>query len=104
MISSVSHSTTECAVNIVDNLNFAQVLESHINHSISDFNTASTTGSFKTKALQPIDHITLSNRWNISKDCARQIIEKTMQRGVRKVLHPSLSRICLTNDRGLRYD
>ena len=49
LISSVSHSTTECAAKIVDDLNFAQVLESHVTCSISEFNTSSTTGSFKTK-------------------------------------------------------
>ena len=64
----------------------------------------SKTGSFKTKALQPIDHVTLSNCWNISKDLDIQTIDKTTHRGVRTVLHPSLSRIYPTNDRGLRYD
>ena len=50
MINSVSHSTTESYANIIDDLNFAQVLKSHVTHSLSEFNTASTTGSFKTKA------------------------------------------------------
>ena len=49
-IRSVSHSTTECTANIVDDLNFAQVLEYHVTCSLSEFNTASMTGSFKTKA------------------------------------------------------
>ena len=44
MISSVSHSTTECATNIFDDLNFAQVLESRVTRSLSEFNTLSTTG------------------------------------------------------------
>ena len=83
MTSSVSHSTTECATNIADDLNFLQVLEVHVTCSLSEFNTASTTGSFKTKDLQPIDHVTLSNRWNISKERSRQTIGKTTQRGVR---------------------
>ena len=104
MIRSVSHSTTECASNIVDDLNFEQVLESHVTYSLSEFNTASTTVSFKTKSRQPIDHVTLSNRWNISKDNARKTIDKTTQRGVRTVLHPSLSHRYPTNDRGMRYD
>ena len=89
MISSVSHSTTECAAKIVDDLNFAQVLESHVPRSLSDFNTAITAGSFNTKAQHPIDHVTLNNRWNISTDHARQIIDKTTQRGLRTFLHPS---------------
>ena len=44
MISSVSHSTTECTANIVDDFNFAQVLECHINRSLYEFNTSITTG------------------------------------------------------------
>ena len=72
--------------------------------SLSEFNTAITTGSFKTKSRQPIEHVTLANRWNISKDRARQKIDKTTQRGVRTVLHPYLSCRYPFNDKGLRYD
>ena len=50
MISSVSHSTTECAAKIIDYLNFVQLLESHVTCSLYEFNTAITTCSFKTKA------------------------------------------------------
>ena len=71
MVSSAYNSINECASKHFDDLNFAQVIESHVTCSLSEFNTASTTGSFKTKALQPIDHVTLSNRWNIPKDRAR---------------------------------
>ena len=81
-----------------------QVLESQVTRSLSEFNTAIKTGSFNTKSQQPIDHVTLSNQWNIYKDHAKQTIEKTMQRGVRIVLHPSLLRIYPTNDRTLIYD
>ena len=100
----MSHSTNKCTANIVDYLNFAQVLESHVTRSLYEFNTASSTGSFNTKDRQPIDHVTLFNKWNISKDRARQTIENTTQRGVSTVLHPYLSRRYPTNDRGLRYD
>ena len=104
MVISVSRSTTECAANIVDYLNSGQVLESHVTRSLSEFNTSSTTGSFKTKDWQTINYVTLDNRWNISKDHARQTIKKSTQRGVITVLHPYLSRRYSTNDRGLRYD
>ena len=77
MIISVSHSITECAANIADDLNFLQAIEYHVIRSLSKFNTLITTGSFNTKARQPVDYVTLSNRWNVSKDRARQIIEKT---------------------------
>ena len=66
MISSVSHSTTECSAKIVDDLNFSQVLEYHATRSLSEFNTSITTGSFKTNARQNIDYVTLANCWNIS--------------------------------------
>ena len=104
MISSVSHSTTECSAKIVDDLNFSQVLEYHATCSLSEFNTSITTGSFKTNARQNIDYVTLANCWNISQDCARLTIYKTTQRGVRTFLHPSLSHRYPTNNRGLRYD
>ena len=63
-----------------------------------------TIGSFKTKARQHIDYFTLTNRWNIYKDCDRQTIDKTTQRGVRTVLHPYLSRRYPTYVRGMIYD
>ena len=62
MISSVFNYTTECAANIVYDLNFTQVLEYHVTHSLFELNTAITTGSFKTKAQHPIDLVTLFNR------------------------------------------
>ena len=36
VIRTVSHSTTKCATNIVDDLNFSQVLESHVTHLLSE--------------------------------------------------------------------
>ena len=44
MISSVSNYNTECDTKIVDDLNFAQVLESHVTRSLSEFNTSITPG------------------------------------------------------------
>ena len=50
-----------------------------------------------------IDHITLSQKWGTSLEAAKRTIERTTQRGLRTVLHPSLSRRFRTNDRQLRY-
>ena len=50
-----------------------------------------------------VDHVTLANRWQISLEKARNTVERTTQRGVRTVLHPTLSRRFRTNDRMLRY-
>ena len=104
MIISVSHSITECAANIADDLNFLQAIEYHVIRSLSKFNTLITTGSFNKNSRQPIDYVTLANSWNIFQDRARQKIDKTTQRGVRTVLHLSISRRYPTNDRGFRYD
>jgi hypothetical protein len=45
----------------------------------------------------------LSRRWGIGLNQAKQTILKTTQRGIRSVLHPTLSRRFRTNDRMLRY-
>ena len=50
-----------------------------------------------------VDHITLANRWQISLEKAQNTVQRTTQRGVRTVLHPTLSRRFRTNDRMLRY-
>ncbi|MGL4350630.1 MAG: hypothetical protein ACRCT2_08740, partial [Plesiomonas shigelloides] len=45
----------------------------------------------------------LAKNWGISLERAEKTIKATTQRGVRTVLHPSLSRRFRTNDRQLRY-
>ena len=46
---------------------------------------------------------TLAKNWNIGISAAERTIENTAQRGLRTVLHPTLSRRFRTNDRQLRY-
>ena len=50
-----------------------------------------------------MDYITLAHRCQISLHKAKNTVERTMQRGVRTVLHPTLSRRFHTNDRMLHY-
>ena len=50
-----------------------------------------------------IDPKQLAQKWGIGLDAARRTINVTMQRGIRTVLHPSLSRRFRTNDRQMRY-
>ena len=57
---------------------------------------ATTTGS-------GIDAETLAKNWGIGIHTARRTLKVTTQRGVRSVLHPTLSRRFRTNDRQLRY-
>lgn len=50
-----------------------------------------------------VDAETLSRNWSIGIETARRTLGVTTQRGIRTVLHPSLSRRFRTNDRQLRY-
>jgi hypothetical protein len=45
----------------------------------------------------------LARNWSIDRQTAKRTIDVTTQRGVRTVLHPTLSRRFRTNDRQLRY-
>ena len=50
-----------------------------------------------------IGHELLADKWMVSPEVARRTLERTTQRGVRTISHPSLSRRFRTNDRQLRY-
>ena len=103
VINSMS-STTIDAVDMNDDYNFAHVLESHVNVSISEIASNSNANTLKYKSGQSVDHLTLANRWNIPVNCAKQTVTQTTQRGVRTCLIPSISRGFPTNDCMLRYD
>jgi hypothetical protein len=61
----------------------------------------STLKSIKPRyAIQPA---ILAKTWNIGLKVAQQTLDATLQRGVRTMLHPTLSRRFRTNDRQLRY-
>ena len=46
----------------------------------------------------------LSKKWLISTEAAIITVQHTTERGIRKILHPSLSRQFKINDRELRYN
>jgi len=50
-----------------------------------------------------IGHEMLADKWLVSPEVARHTLERTTQRGVRTISHPSLSCSFRTNDRQLRY-
>ena len=50
-----------------------------------------------------IGHELLADKWMVSPEVACRTLERTTQRGVRTISHPSLSRRFQTNDRQLRY-
>ena len=90
-----------------DNHHLVKALQSRVN--ISLIKTSSVTGCRRVQQVHTgprvggVDHITLTRRWKISLDKAKQTIQRTTQRGVRTVFHPTLSRRFRTNDRHLRY-
>jgi hypothetical protein len=54
-------------------------------------------------SCRAIGHKMLADKWLVSPEVARCTLERTTQRGVRTISHPSLSRRFQTNDRQLRY-
>ena len=57
----------------------------------------------RTSAGNQFDPDMLARNWGIDRATARRTIESTTQRGIRTLLHPTLSRRFRTNDRQLRY-
>ena len=71
---------------------------------LKDMESRVQISSVSTSVKKPrIDAATLAKKWGIGLEVAQNTIRKTTQRGVRTVLHPTLSRRFRTNDRQLRY-
>ncbi|KAI2500399.1 Reverse transcriptase (RNA-dependent DNA polymerase) [Fragilaria crotonensis] len=66
-----------------------------MNHSVGALRRVS--------AGNPFDPDVLVRNWGIDRATARRTVNVTTQRGIRTVLHPTLSRRFRTNDRQLRY-
>ena len=80
------------AVDVMDDDNYATVLESFVNTSslqATQIHTEKVTG---------LDHVVLAKKWDILLEKALNTICSTTQCGVCTVLHPSLSRQFKTND------
>ena len=92
IINSVSTSY-EDAIDFTDDNNFYDALKAKVN--------VARVGVSKGK--HAISHETLSKNWMVSPETAMRMVQRTTQRGIRTVLHPSLSRRFRTNDRALRY-
>jgi hypothetical protein len=50
-----------------------------------------------------VDAATLANNWGIGIEAAKRTRLVTTQRGIRRIIHPSLTKRYKTNDRQLRY-
>lgn len=66
-------------------------------------NSACRISSVNCKICQTMSPEKLANNWSIRLEAAKRTIEKTMQRGIRSVADPSISRRFRTNDGSLRY-
>ena len=83
IISAVSHTCIDVeAIDFTDDDNFGQALQSKV--------TVSRVGVGKNK--RSITAETLARKWLVSPEAAKRTVQQTTQRGVRTVLHPSLSR------------
>jgi hypothetical protein len=50
-----------------------------------------------------VDAVALANNWGIGIEAAKRTCLMTTQRGIRRIIHPSLNKWYNTNDRQLRY-
>ena len=94
MISSLSTEIKEPSLQEVED-DLGQVLQSN--------RVISGVGVSTTEPRRKLDPATLAAKWDIGLEKAQRTIEKTTQRGMRMVLHPSLSRRFRTNDRQMHY-
>lgn len=67
---------------------------------IANVNVSGVTSSDRRDG---VDAATLARNWGIGLHAAKKTLKVTTQRGVRTMVHPSLSRRFRTNDRQLRY-
>ena len=75
---------------------FASALSNHVCVQYSSTAVVSTS-----KKGNAVDAKTLAKCWNIGIEAVECTIECTTQRGVRSILHPTMSRRFRTNDRQL---
>ena len=102
------------AVNLDSDDNLAKALDANINVSHLrvvkprkaprvSAEVGSKLGNLQSVKGKPVNAELLAKRWGIDQRKALNTVRMTTQRGVRTVLHPSLSKRYPTNDRMLRY-
>ena len=90
----VLYSLAYDATDVMDHDNLVTALEAQIHISIM---------LIRTVRKLSIDPIVLAKRWGIIPEKAQKTIQATNQREIRTVLHPSLLRESITNNRSLWY-
>jgi hypothetical protein len=90
------------AVDITDDYNFANALESHVAVNISEM---VSSGSFATKRVGKgtIDPVQLAKRWGVSPEKAESTIKRTSQQSIKKNTSSDLVQRRRTNARAFRY-
>jgi hypothetical protein len=91
--------TTDLA-DLMHDCNFHHILTAHV--VVSSVNS-SLSGHKRSCKTAPIDFMTLAGRWMIAPDCPKKTVQRTMQRGVRTCLNPTLAQQLPINDRMLHY-
>jgi hypothetical protein len=94
------HSLTTDLADLMHDCNFPQVLTAHV--VISSINS-SLSGHVRLRKVAPIDFMTLTGRWIIAPDHAKETVQRTTQRGVRTCLNPMLAQQFPNHDRMLCY-
>jgi hypothetical protein len=83
----------------LDNSSLLQEMTSHVH--ISEVNISSITADMRDGG--GVDVATLANKFGIGIETANKTRLVTTQRGVERMIHPSISLRCRTDDRHLRY-
>ena len=85
-------------------INVAQLSQTPKDANVAEIQSSATRyGTIQSNKKKQVDGDNLARRWAIPSDNARATVKKTIQRGVRSTLHPTLSHRFPTNDRMLRY-
>ena len=100
VINRVAISLMHDAADITDDENLYLAL----NAKVQATSEQAKVGAMATGKPSPrVNHLVLAKKWGISPHKAVRTLKKTSQRGIRTVLHPTLTRRFKTNDRALRY-
>jgi hypothetical protein len=99
----VSYSDTSAKLQdlsiVLDNSTLLEELKHNVN--IADLNVSSIHATMRDKG--GVDAANLAKNFGIGIEAAKRTRLVTTQRGVRKIIHPSLNKRYKTNDRQLRY-
>ena len=100
-----SVSTTSEDLNVIDftdDGNFYEALVSNVKLS-RKLSRVEVSRMGVSKGKKGMNHQTLSNNWMVSPEAELRAVNRTNQRGIRTVIHPSLSSNWITNDCQLQY-